>query len=323
MKVGFAKHDRQQPLDVGVERQIDLEQGTPNGSGNPVRRGNPRVFVAPVERERERLARRRARDDAAQPFARDRVQADGVERRDRIHELAVAREPAVEASFAEQGAKNLRVRSEARRQQRGVRPMGIVDPLDERMAQQRTAGGEVRAPLELFRGRGAQEVECQAHARPSARHVVLEVRVDALVAEIELRADREDQHIDIERGQAERRRQPGELGVRRSAIGQRVVSGGPTSQRRDRRLVERSRDRLGVHVQTAEGIVLRTSVARFCDGERTSNDCLETGDHCSHTIEGAHPSVGAFTAGCDHDPVIHACACSGARRPSQSPRARR
>ena len=67
------------------------------------------------------------------------------------------------------------------------------------MPQQRATEPEVRATLELLAGRRTKQIQCEVNSRPLARDVVLQVRVHALVPEIDLgrKRDRKDVHVEV------------------------------------------------------------------------------------------------------------------------------
>ena len=72
------------------------------------------------------------------------------------------------------------------------------------MPQQGCLGQETRAPPELLGGIAAQQVKGQRHRRPPPRHVVLEIAVEPLVAQVELGCEGEDENVEIEGLEAER-----------------------------------------------------------------------------------------------------------------------
>ena len=92
------------------------------------------------------------------------------------------------------------------------------------VANQRRVRRKLRAPSELVAGRPAQQIERQVHARAAAGDVILQIRVEALVSEVELRRERDHDDAQIERRKAERSHQPRQQGHR--ARGSLEVSDG-------------------------------------------------------------------------------------------------
>ena len=69
---------------------------------------------------------------------------------------------------------------------------------DEPVPQQRRLRREMGRARQLLAGRGAQEVQGQVHGGPPPGHVILEVRVDPLILQVDVRAQGDEDDVEIE-----------------------------------------------------------------------------------------------------------------------------
>ena len=76
---------------------------------------------------------------------------------------------------------------------------GVGQELDDGIPHKGRVRGESRTPLETFPGRSAEQVKREVDRRSPPRHVVLEVRVQALVAKVELGGQRDHDDVEVER----------------------------------------------------------------------------------------------------------------------------
>ena len=95
------------------------------------------------------------------------------------------------------------------------------------------SGRKRAASLEPFGGIAAQQVEGECHRRPAPRHIVLQVAVEALVAQVELGPECDDEDVEVEGFETERLAQQRQRGTasrrgvrRRVAIQQRAAGRG-------------------------------------------------------------------------------------------------
>jgi len=81
---------------------------------------------------------------------------------------------------------------------------------------ERRIGAEAPACTEALLGGRAQEVERERDTRPSARDVVLQIAEEPLVPKVELRAESEEDDVEVERIQVEHAGKPLPYRIRRT-----------------------------------------------------------------------------------------------------------
>ena len=101
------------------------------------------------------------------------------------------------AAYAKQRRHDLLVHHQRSRQERRRR-RAIGHHVHEAVAHQRRRWREPHPSQELLLGRLGEQTQRQVHGRPPPRHVVLQVGVHALVAEVELRRERDQQQVEVE-----------------------------------------------------------------------------------------------------------------------------
>ena len=84
-------------------------------------------------------------------------------------------------------------------EERRVNVRRIVEQLHQRVLEQLRASAEPSARPELRLGRRTQQVENEIDAGPLLGDVVLQVRVEPLVAKVQLRCHRDQQRPKVER----------------------------------------------------------------------------------------------------------------------------
>ena len=161
-----------------------LGQRQPLGAARPVQAQDQRPALL---RRLERHRPQRRGDLAPQ---RQVVQCHG-----RLHGPAEGRQPPVQPVVAQQEGHDLVVQLEVVRQQGRLDVAGVRDQLDDVVAQQGGVGGKVGCRGDLLLDRGAKQRERQADRWPLLGHVVLEVGVEPLVAQVQL--GRQGQQYDV------------------------------------------------------------------------------------------------------------------------------
>ena len=148
----------------------------------------PQTLAAPLDEPPQRLARLARQGNVLQPGRRGR-------------ELAERGETLIEPPAAEEDANDLPVDSQRPRQQGRLRPRLILDQPDKPAPGERSVRREAPPACDLLLHRRAQEVEHQLDCGEPRRDVVLQVRVEPLVAQIDLRGQRDDDRVEIDRQQ--------------------------------------------------------------------------------------------------------------------------
>ena len=99
---------------------------------------------------------------------------------------------------AEQVPDDALGRDERVREKRRLDLLRVGDEPDEAVRDERSVGRDVDASRELVSGGGSEQGHHQVDARPPARYVVLQVRVEPLVAEVELGPERDNEDSEVE-----------------------------------------------------------------------------------------------------------------------------
>ena len=115
-----------------------------------------------------------------------------------LDSLADRRQAWIDALQSQQETYDLLVESEVVAEAWWLGLVGVPDQRDQAVAEKRRIRREVDAARDLRLDGWAQQVEGEVDAGPSARHVVLEIGVEPLVARIELGGQRNEQHVGID-----------------------------------------------------------------------------------------------------------------------------
>jgi hypothetical protein len=190
-------------------REVEGEQRQAAGPGQRLG-GQP---LAGAARPLEVQSKRPAGLPRLESEARQRAPGGGRERllgqRDgQLDQIAVLREPSVEGGVAQQQVDDLVVELQDAGEQRRLDGARVGNQVEQAVATERRIGPQVGAPGEPGGWRVAEQVERQVDGGPAAGDVVLEVGVQALVAEVDLRRQRNQDEIEVEAGQVERIPEP-------------------------------------------------------------------------------------------------------------------
>src|SRR5262245_36347350 len=91
-----------------------------------------------------------------------------------------------------------------------VRSICIRQKMDQPAPNERRIRRQMRPPPDLYSRRGTEKIEREIDARTPARHVILQIRIKPLIAQVQLRSERHHQQIKIELREAVGIRKPGQ-----------------------------------------------------------------------------------------------------------------
>jgi hypothetical protein len=124
-----------------------------------------------------------------------------------IGDARTGQEGRVDLVGAEEERGDPKVEAQVLAEERGMGARRVIEQLDDAVADKRGLREEAGARLELGLERRAEQVEGEIEARPASRNVVLEVREEPLVAEVDLGGEADEDDVAIERVEIERTRE--------------------------------------------------------------------------------------------------------------------
>ena len=188
-----------QPLQVDGLRQVRGQQRGAGGRRQPLGRLALAHPAAALEVQPQQPSLGACPDDQTLR----RIEPPILDRPDVRHGLRIdpateGRQASVQPPLAGEHVDDLLVQTDRHGQQRGIELVRLGREADEPVPQQRRLRREMGALRQLLAGRGAQEVQGQVHGGPPAGHVILEVRVDPLILQVDVRAQGDEDDVEIE-----------------------------------------------------------------------------------------------------------------------------
>ena len=97
------------------------------------------------------------------------------------------------------------------------RPLGLLDDHEPALEQRRALHQAM--PRNRGRGQRARELEREADARAAARHVVVQIAVEPLETRVDVRRERHEQQLDVDRSEREGPGEPAQAHVLAALLG--------------------------------------------------------------------------------------------------------
>jgi len=168
------------------------------------------------------------------------------------------------------------------RDQRRLDLAGLGDEVDDGMPHERRVGLEPGARGDALVCRCAQQVQREVDRRPAPRDVVLQIRVQALVAKVELGCERDHDDVEVERVELEH---VGEAHERPAVAGERRRVVAP-EERRCRSTREHPRRLVVVDIQPAMRVGLGARAeCGLCALDRAAQNLVEASEGRAKLVE--------------------------------------